>query len=93
MIKTCVLTAVTALNFSMSGIAAHAQSRIVHDAEYYILQAQNGEKWAAEDQTLDEALEAFREKNGGKSPNIFYILIDDIGFGDLGSKTLNKATA
>ena len=66
------------------------QDGIVHDAEYYILQAQNGERWASEDQALDEALSAFRQKNGGRAPNIFYILIDDIGFGDLGSKTLNS---
>jgi arylsulfatase len=62
---------------------------IVHDAEFYILAKQNGEKWAAQDKTLDEKLAEFRKKNGGKPPNIFYILIDDIGFGDLGSKTLN----
>jgi arylsulfatase A-like enzyme len=63
---------------------------IVHDAEYYIAAEQNGEKWAAEDKRIDEMLAAFREKNGGKPPNIFYILIDDIGFGDLGSETLNS---
>ncbi len=62
---------------------------IVHDAEFYILQAQNGEKWAKQDQKLDQKLAEFRKKNGGKPPNIFYILIDDIGFGDLGSETLN----
>jgi arylsulfatase A-like enzyme len=65
-------------------------SDIVHDAEYYISAAQNGEKWAADDKRVDEQLAAFREKNGGKPPNIFYILIDDIGFGDLGSETLNS---
>jgi len=70
------------------GSAAYAAD-IVHDAEYYILEAQNGEKWAAEDKLIDQELAAFREKNGGKPPNIFYILIDDIGFGDLGSETLN----
>jgi arylsulfatase len=64
-------------------------AEIVHDSEYYILQKQNGERWAAEDKDLDKRLAEFRQKNGGKSPNIFYILIDDIGFGDLGSKTLN----
>ena len=41
------------------------------------------------DKDLDKRLAEFRKKNGGKSPNIFYILVDDIGFGDLGDKTLN----
>ena len=29
---------------------------VVHDAEYYILAAQHGERWAAEDKSLDEKL-------------------------------------
>ena len=62
---------------------------IVHDAEFYILEAQNGKRWSLEDKDIDKRLTEFRNKNGGKSPNIFYILIDDIGFGDLGSETLN----
>jgi arylsulfatase A-like enzyme len=62
---------------------------IAHDAEFYILKAQHGQEWAAQDAALDEKLAAFRASNGGKPPNILYILIDDIGFGDLGSKTLN----
>jgi arylsulfatase len=67
---------------------AHAKS-IQHDAEYYILEAQNGERWAADDKTVDAKLAAFREKNGGNPPNILYILVDDIGFGDLGIPELN----
>jgi arylsulfatase len=67
-----------------------AADKLVHDAEYYILEAQNGEKWAKEDEELDKKLAQFMKKNGGKPPNIFYILIDDIGFGDLGSDTLNS---
>jgi arylsulfatase len=90
MMKKTVCSAITALLLSMAATAVHAQSKLVHDAEYYILEAQNGERWAAEDKTLDEKLAAFREQNGGKPPNIFYILIDDIGFGDLGSETLNS---
>ena len=39
---------------------------------------------------IDQKLAEFQKRNGGKPPNIFYILIDDIGFGDLGSETLNS---
>ena len=68
---------------------ATAADPIVRDAEYYILQAQHEKQWAADDRELDAKLADFRKKNGGKPPNILYILIDDIGFGDLGSETLN----
>ncbi len=81
-----VLVAVLAV----AAITTAQAKEIVHDAEYYILEAQNGEKWAAEDKGLDKKLAEFRKKNGGKPPNIFYILIDDIGFGDLGIPELNS---
>ena len=74
----------------MTCVVAQAQQEIIHDAEYYILEAQNREQWAADDKVVDQKLAALREKNGGRPPNIFYILIDDIGFGDLGSATLNS---
>jgi len=64
-------------------------AEIVRDAEYYILEAQNAKAWAADDKSVDNKLAAFRENNGGKPPNIVYILIDDIGFGDLGIPELN----
>ena len=69
---------------------AQATDKIVHDAEYYILEAQNVEKWAADDKIVDKKLADFKKKNGGKPPNILYILIDDIGFGDLGIPELNS---
>lgn len=72
-----------------ANVSANARD-IVHDSEYYILEEQNRERWAAADQSVDDKLEAFRKKNDDRPPNIFYILIDDIGFGDLGSKTLNS---
>lgn len=71
-------------------VSVQAEDKIIHDSEYYILQAQNGEKWTEDDKIVDRKLAEFREKNGGKPPNILYILIDDIGFGDLGSRVLNE---
>jgi hypothetical protein len=40
---------------------------IVHDAEYYILETQNGERWAAEDKQLDQRLAELKSKHGQQS--------------------------
>ena len=66
------------------GCNGQAVGEIVRDAEYLVLEAQNGERWAADDAVVDQKLAEFRDGNGGKPPNFLYILIDDIGFGDLG---------
>ncbi len=65
---------------------ASAQSRgtIVHDAEYYILEAQNGKAWAVEDTELDQKLAELRQKFGAP-PNIIHYMWDDqppMSFGD-----------
>jgi len=65
------------------------ESKIVHDAEYYILEAQNCKKWAADDKTVDKKLSEFRKNNNGKPPNIIYILLDDVGFGEIGMDELS----
>ena len=62
---------------------------IVHDAEYYILEAQNGERWANEDAGLDEKLAELRKKHG-QPPNIVYLLWDDTAFGAVGFPALQK---
>ena len=62
---------------------------IIHDADYYVLEAQHKDQWAQDNKKVDQKLAEFRKSNGGKSPNILYILIDDIGFGDLGIPELN----
>lgn len=62
---------------------------LVHDAEYYVLERQNKDKWAADDKAVDEKLAEIRKANGGEPPNILYILIDDIGFGEIGEPYLN----
>jgi arylsulfatase len=64
-------------------------AKIVHDAEYYILEAQNGEKWAAEDKELDRKLAELKKKHG-TPPNIVYILWDDTAFGAVGFPGLQK---
>jgi arylsulfatase len=89
-ILSLIVLMITCIWFVAQGAIAAEKDKIIHDAEYYILEAQNGEKWAAEDKELDKKLAEFMKKNGGKPPNIFYILIDDIGFGDLGDEALNS---
>ncbi len=73
----------------VSAVSLMAQDKIIHDAEYYVIEAQNGEKWAAEDKDLDKRLAELKKKHG-KSPNIIYILWDDMPFGDAGIPAINK---
>ncbi len=88
--KFAVSSAITSITLAcLASTTMAANQKLVHDTEYYILEAQNGERWAADDKSVDKKLASFRQKNGGKSPNILYILIDDIGFGDLGIPELN----
>ncbi len=64
---------------------AQAANKIVHDAEYYIIEAQNGKKWDVEDKELDKKLAELRKKNRGKPPNIIHYMWDDqppMAFGD-----------
>ncbi len=62
---------------------------LVHDAEYYVLESQHGERWSAEDKEIDARLAEIKARNGGYPPNILYILIDDVGFGQMGNPSLN----
>jgi arylsulfatase len=61
--------------------------KIIHDAEYYIVEVQNREKWAAEDKGLDTRLAELREKHG-TPPNIIHIMWEDQAFGDVGIPAL-----
>jgi arylsulfatase len=62
---------------------------IVHDAEYYVLKAQHGEKWAVEDTELADRLAELRKKHG-KPPNIIHIMWDDTPVGEIGLPHLQK---
>lgn len=86
--KQVVISAGLILGLSASA-AMSQDSPIAHDAEYYILEAQHADQWAEDDAAVDDRLTAFREANGGKPPNLLYILVDDIGFGDMGIPELN----
>ena len=56
-----------------------------------ILEAQNAQRWAEDDQTVEARLAEIREANGGKRPNIVYILLDDIGYGEIGTPDLTPS--
>lgn len=71
-------------NFLIIFSISVSAKEVIHDAEYYILEAQNGKAWAADDKAIDKKLAEIRKKNGGKPPNIIYILLDDVGFGEIG---------
>ena len=80
------------LSHLMVGPLAQAQPKrgeIVHDAEHYILLQEHADRWAAEDKRNAARLEELRKQNGGKPPNIIYILIDDVGYGEFGIPELN----
>ncbi len=73
-------------------LAAAQDDPIIQDGEFNFLYAQYGEQWEAQDVGVDARLAELREANGGKPPNIVYILIDDVSFGLLGNRTLNYVT-
>ena len=65
---------------------------IIHDGEYNFIAATHGEKWAKQDTEIEAKLAEIRKKNGGKRPNILYILIDDVSFGQMGNRAMNYVT-
>lgn len=66
-----------------------SSSSIVHDAEYYILEAQHGKAWKAEDKDLDKKLAELKKKHG-QPPNIIHVMWDDTPFGDVGIPAIQK---
>ena len=62
---------------------------IVSDGEYDFLKAQHGDAWSAEDKEIDGLLADIRDRNDGKRPNILYVLIDDVSFGQMGKPAMN----
>ena len=78
------LTVIPVLVLSLAGNAlAKGPSKIIHDAEYYILKAQHGDTWATQDAEVDAKLKMLREKYGAP-PNIIHIMWDDTAVGEIG---------
>ena len=74
------------LVFSIALVAmgwAKPGNKIIHDAEYYILKAQHGDKWAKEDKEIDKKLAELKKKHGTK-PNIIHLMWDDTAVGEVG---------
>ena len=59
-----LIYAVLVLLIGAGTAAAKEGGKIVHDAEYYVLEAQHGDTWAVEDKELDQKLEELRKKHG-----------------------------
>ena len=81
-----------AVAFTGAPVSVRAQSanpKIIHDAEYYILDAQHGEKWKVEDKQLDAKLAELKKKFG-TPPNIIHIMWDDTPVGEIGIPALQK---
>lgn len=87
LLRTAVLAVMTCVT------GAYAQENpIIHDGEFNFVRAQYGEQWDAQDVETDKRLTELREANGGQPPNILYILIDDVSFGQMGNRTMNYVT-
>jgi arylsulfatase len=71
---------------------AQPGNAIVHDGEFQFLRRQHGERWDAEDKEVEKMLADIRARQGGERPNILYILIDDVSFGQMGNRTMNYVT-
>ena len=81
------LTATVAGLLLLPAIASAHQ--IVHDAEHYLLEAQHGERWAAEDRAIDAKLAVLKQKHG-RRPNLIHIMWDDTPLGEIGIPEIQK---
>ncbi len=88
MTRLCWMLSAALIAILVSG-SAWAKKDIVHDAEYYILKAQHGDKWATQDEAIEAKLKALQEKHG-TPPNIIHIMWDDSPVGEMGIPHLQK---
>ena len=65
------------------GATAVNAEPIVHDAEYYVIEAQHGDRWMSEDKEIQKKLAQLKEKYG-TPPNIVHVMWDDTPVGEVG---------
>ena len=92
--KTTILAcgALTALMLAWTASLSVAAEKIIHDAEYYILEAQNGKVWAVEDGELDKKLAELHKKYDAP-PNIVHYMWDDQPPMSFGVRYIRKSEA
>jgi hypothetical protein len=74
---------------ALQSASAQDAKPIIHDAEYYTLDAKHGEQWKVEDKELDQKLTELRQKFG-TPPNIIHIMWDDTPVGEVEIPALQK---
>lgn len=76
--------------FTLLTVAGTANAKdIIHDAEHYVLAAQHGNVWAAEDAEFKKRLAELKKKHG-TPPNIIHIMWDDMAVGEVGIPAIQK---
>ena len=88
-IRVNIILAILLLALPQLSLGDATKGDIQHDAEHYMLLKQHGDRWAQEDKEIAAKLEEVRKTNGGRRPNILFVLIDDVGFGEMGDPVLN----
>ena len=88
-INLMAIYAAFAVLLSAGVVAAKEGGGIIHDAEHNILLEQHRDEWEAEDKKVTQRLGDLRKQHGGTRPNILFILVDDLGFGEMGTPELN----
>ncbi len=83
------LLAASIFTAAPAALAQDADHKIVHDAEYYVLETQHAKEWAGEDIALQAKIDALRKKHG-RPPNLIHIMWDDTAFGDVGIPAIQK---
>jgi arylsulfatase A-like enzyme len=81
------LMCLTLMGMFMAPLAYSGE--IIHDGEFNFVKDQYEKVWAQQDKRIDAKLADIRKGQDGKRPNILYILVDDVGFGDFGIPELN----